>query len=395
MDQLELDMNRLSSAVLNLVDGLMARDSVRQDSGAMRLLRAAIDEFASIGRVYESTVLSSDKSQPSCTPEPSRARGGSSPDGGQRQPASQPNEPRKTRQSDSSAFTIWPNPAGEIADSENWTEPAASHEVAPSSPYEAETSMAPADITNVFGNGWMDRPYLHTQSLQHTCMARSQDSLAVLLVRIGFDMVHQSLLHDFSNPDALWRAVFRYAVHRHSREELLYTCRWFLGPGSQEIFRLAGVTVTNGISINPGLSRELHPLLDLDTTTAVVGSNRGSSGTGAYPLMSAVDVEEYVLGGGTRYVFPGILEIQCRSLRSQQTCFLNPDVFFPSGQTRPEGEVEHLVGASADRSCVIHVSQDRLFRNLAKTSLCLSRGPTYQRDLVDGAITAAVCRWTV
>jgi hypothetical protein len=101
--------------------------------------------------------------------------------------------------------------------------------------------------TNIFGNGWFGRrPLLPAINFTtgHPKMERNRDdSMSFRLVQITLSIGYECLLGDVQNPTARGLEIFHYALPHHSREELLFNLRWFLGPGVSDLQYLAHAVV--------------------------------------------------------------------------------------------------------------------------------------------------------
>ncbi|RDW68085.1 hypothetical protein BP6252_09481 [Coleophoma cylindrospora] len=303
-------------------------------------------------------------------------------------------------------------------------------------------------LSTVFGNGWPSQIPTHAISLRKSSSSAqleqpNEHSIALKLVQGTLNIAYDSLLHDFHNPTAIARRMFRYALLTHSREELLFSLRWFLGPGYREIHRLrhASFGDSSDQDDQPGLASNhlLRPEVDFFVEQI-----------NARPFLSASEIEEYLLKKGASFLDPHRMEISWEMINSPTHSFLSTIHTRSNDQMGPETR-GHLLNnstpstkrqATADEhmgntssmppqalrdvfssnaivkdSSINHellaktssqhdislqttyphpqlqryiVQVSTLVTSLVKVSACLGKGPGYERAMIDNAIITSV-----
>ncbi len=238
---------------------------------------------------------------------------------------------------------------------------------------------------NVFTNGW-----LSTLPLPYTSSAARGVQGGFFGHDLTNRIVHSTLfyvyhiLHDSENSSSgLANEIFNHSLKAHSREELLYNIRWFLGPGQGEMHRLS----TAGTVELP----TLNPIVDVGALGSI-GPHTESDMTHRH-LLTAHGVEEYLTSRMVRRVDEDTLEIWGAAdadgayedqpadlVKSASSNFFNMDLFFPSTPSRSEQEV-------APRQVpldlpTVRFSESIFLRGLANSSLCLTYGPSYRMDRI-------------
>jgi hypothetical protein len=249
---------------------------------------------------------------------------------------------------------------------------------------------------NIFGNGWMDQvpAALISQTTDGKVRQLEADSLALSIVNSSLYYAYYALWEsqDSSNQ------IFRQAIQLHPREELLFNLRWFLGPGINEMYRLAGVPFNTLLLDWPSNVPSLHPIIDSEVMFDVQGLQPGHPATGS-SFINADDVASFLYSKTLRYVGGDVLELTIDHLSNgrlepspskpyfeRQPTFLNMDVFFPSSA---EWTAVDNGTHKATQKQTILVSKSVLFKNLSDISLCLSYGPGFQKQNLEGAVLAS------
>lgn len=249
---------------------------------------------------------------------------------------------------------------------------------------------------NVFGNGWMQVPRVLESLNSHGSVNQSrQVSMSLMVVSSALYYAYRSL-HESSDPS---NPIFRYALNIHTREELLFNLRWFLGPGNSEMHRLTSVTF-NTLPLNwPSEVPSLQPMIDSEIISDVDGLKPNHpANEGAF--LNADQVTSYLNLESLRYVRDDVLELTIddsnyggfgSGLSGEYSkipsCFLNADLFFPSaaGERSSRDDVSMTMRKSS-----IFISKSVLFKNVSNVSLCLSYGPGFRKDYLEGALSASI-----
>ncbi|KAI5455987.1 hypothetical protein BGZ63DRAFT_518452 [Mariannaea sp. PMI_226] len=258
---------------------------------------------------------------------------------------------------------------------------------------------------NIMGNGWTgDVPFSYTASLDQDTGFSAPQSISNLLIQATLYYVYYILL-EAKNVSSSEEAsnIFRYALRFHSRDELLFNLRWFLGPGQSEAHRLSktGFQIfdSQGYKNLPILS----PLIDLHALNDAQAGNTYHLST-SQTLINADGVEAYLLRRGFRRISQDIREVDLevdveesfgtaealqRSSLAAQSDLLNADVFFPvvpKGRSRMPTTSLHRTPTTR----TVRFSETRFLRLLiTQASHCLAYGPGYRRDRLHDLIEAA------
>lgn len=255
--------------------------------------------------------------------------------------------------------------------------------------------------TNVLGNGWTrDLPFSYTATLGQAVGYPVVQSLSTVIIQATLYYVYYILLeaNDVSYSDAA-KVIFRYALKLHSRDELLFNIRWFLGPGQREAYRLsiAGFQILD--TQEHGNIPTLHPSLDSDALSDIQAKSIHNPGPHG-EILNANGVEAYLLQRGVRRIAQDILEIDLEQrdkyceAQSEPYSTINPnlisaDVFFPAASPRGSREaVTPTKQASTIRT--VRFSESNFIRLLVtQASHCLAYGPGYRKDRLPDLIEAA------
>jgi hypothetical protein len=165
-------------------------------------------------------------------------------------------------------------------------------------------------IRNPFGNGWADYvPRKYIESLRR-CHPSSTDStrLGVRILQYTMTFAHDTLTG--SLPVEHGERAFKFALFYSSKEEILNSVRWFLGPGYEEIHRLGYFSPEeDGIArmLNDGLT-SMRPLT-ADLTRFAQMSNECSPDEKKQNFLNAFGIEEYLEKKGARFVDADTLEV--------------------------------------------------------------------------------------
>lgn len=255
--------------------------------------------------------------------------------------------------------------------------------------------------TNVLGNGWTrDLPFSYTATIGGAVGHPIAQSMSTLIIGATLYYVYYILLeaNDATYSDAA-KDIFRYALKLHSRDELLFNIRWFLGPGQREAYRL-GITEFLILDVQDHEDfPTLSPTVDSDALRDIQAQKIHSSSL-HQTLLNASGVESYLLQRGVRRIARDILEIDLgrrdsyREAQSQTTFtfnfnLINADVFFPAvPQEGSRAAAVPTQQASATRT--VRFSESTFIRLLAtQASHCLAYGPAYRKDRLPDLIEAA------
>lgn len=253
-------------------------------------------------------------------------------------------------------------------------------------------------VQNVMGNGWMGHFPLPNggASVGGTMQNSQPDSLSINIIHFAMRRAYFALVEAGSPAHSLALWAFKPKLQQRSREEVLLTLRWVLGPGHATLHQLAKRPL-EALGA-PRNAPTLHPLVD----DAAMQSFKDLYPQEMEPFLSAQDVQELLVYNGLRYIDNNVLELfiqidadgrwvmpfpEARPIR-QPSDFLNPHVFFPSSRasTRSQGGV----GSRSPRMTHIYISQSTFLYHLSSFTVCLAHGPAFVRACVQQVIKASL-----
>ena len=195
----------------------------------------------------------------------------------------------------------------------------------------------------VFGNGWLgqlpvDFARLNESSQFDQPLTSDMYNLALKLLRTTLNIAYYSLLGNVRDPTRLGRNMFRYALSHHSKEELLYTLRWFLGPGNLNMIRLGSACLT------PIPSNERHdaftkhllrPVVDSSVEKTLYRHHNLNENPPAF--LDAFGIERCLLARGARFIDQNRIEMAWQlSETSDRISASNPQL--PSNESPYQGD---------------------------------------------------------
>ncbi|KAK3353797.1 hypothetical protein B0T25DRAFT_581490 [Lasiosphaeria hispida] len=371
--QLENTIERMGSAFLDLADNMLQSNVVTQDRNLMQKLGKTTENIVELARELE------EENDEHDTPSPALVEQNLGFD------MAMPTLP-----------TAWPDPTFPV----NFPSPVdTSYQLdwppGPSQPVPATLNP------NIFGNGWFGQVATSFTSLppltpQHP--STTDNPLGFKIIHTTLQVVYHALFGTPQAPaDDTFRRVFAYSLRYHSRDELLFNIRWFLGPGYLEMYRLGNISFVTSpfaqvfrAATEDKRIGELDPAVDVDAFREVVPVGEGES------YVNANAVEMYLWDKGVR--FQGENDVVEVSLDDDEVGrhmrpwdFVNFDAFFIGDRSLSSraGDAGQA-GWQNPRPHAMWVSQARLLINLVEISVCLASGPGYQRAMIDRAIAASV-----
>jgi len=289
---------------------------------------------------------------------------------------------------------------------------------------------------SLFGNGWFDqRPnniILNSPNEIHSG-GRFEESFAMKIIQSTLELAYLALLGEEKDIAELQMQMFRFSLRYHSREELLFNLRWFLGPGRSNFpvlgyasfgFDNKDITPLNSESINFGIGSPniLNPFVDVSAIEEVNNEPVKSD------LLNAVGVESYLRRMGAIYIDDNVVQMEIEaggdlsaggvllsttrgrspgpgleklngspqetgSSFTSSTFGTPGDTSLPSldsfGVPDPHGLPEQHSSPSSFRQMVT-LNLPLLLQNLAAISMCLGKGPGYLQKDVEQAIISSV-----
>jgi hypothetical protein len=284
---LEATVDKLSQAFLELMDDIINSEACKQDSGVLGKLATVAAQVLALSRDKSQDdpfAELSNRNQPaiSSAPEPSHA-----------------NLVRLTPSTSDVSISI-ATPRLPTA------QPSTTKQSLQLSPSNGEGAVFPEYLLTLcspFGNGWIDQlpRFITSQDFGSSdAPAIDQSSFAFRLLNNTLQNAYWSLTGETLEHITASHRIFRFALMYHSKDELLFNLRWFLGPGiaaSQVLMqKSASATVSMGDD-----SRLLNPNVDL----AAVEHSQSGSGfvSGAYESYLSVDeIDRYLRGRNARYI---------------------------------------------------------------------------------------------
>jgi hypothetical protein len=259
----------------------------------------------------------------------------------------------------------------------------------------------PPAIANVFGNGWPGHPppvytTLRDMGIDHQI---SFHALSLKVIHFALQRAYFTLLESVDISTGLVHSMFQFSLARHSRQDILFTIRWFLGPGHAEMYRLAIAPFGPPPAMEIPPIPILNPIVDTEALENLDGRHSRVS-FAEQPFLNSNSVVTYLLSKGIRIVDDDTLEWpasigntfapvqappQHSSDPSKYSTFLSADTFFPSGHVQDLGTSSRLSSVQMGR-----ISQSLLFRSLSDISVCLAFGPGFRTECLDRAISASI-----
>ncbi|KAK6541399.1 hypothetical protein TWF694_007211 [Orbilia ellipsospora] len=293
---------------------------------------------------------------------------------------------------------------------------------------------------SIFGNGWLDQAPKNISFIgpQQFGFNYENHKIAITLLHTTLSTAYDALLNkdERNDPTPLGKSMFQYALLYYSKQELLYTLRWFLGPGSSQIYRLRFINNTPKpvtCSASDIISRFFTPVVDSND----IHTPQQKTPT----FLDAFGIELYLKRRGAKFLdshkmeipsveeFPPLLAVKSSHTISapaiksldgsiglpnsnevarityQQDYFAMPptnlidflslNVFTGGKQaTNDTPSTDSFRSLSTKESgvakakpLIIHIS--KLLENLTLVSNCLLAGPGYQWESIEMAILAS------
>ena len=184
---------------------------------------------------------------------------------------------------------------------------------------------------NYLGNGWLGRlPNLITEPKIGTkeIPKFDQHSFAFRLLHQTLQAAYWSLNSNTEAYSAISNRMFRFSLLHHSKEDLLFNLRWFLGPGLDQ----SGLLMNGSLGMNNELAGNSSILSPSDD---FVASNGYELNTERFPsdilgnYLSISEIDEYFQQMGARSIDFDTIEI-CVPLSKFQK---SVEIAFPSAES--------------------------------------------------------------
>ncbi|KAH7417270.1 hypothetical protein BKA64DRAFT_295511 [Cadophora sp. MPI-SDFR-AT-0126] len=311
----------------------------------------------------------------------------------------------------------------------------------------------------VFGNGWFGlQPEMLSQlSPKNGDLDRLDSSFGVKLLQTTLSIAYDYLMDESGSHHDTIMHIYGFALMYHTKQELLFNLRWFLGPGIRALRALGravfgfhsslSLQYLNAISsdVKPKI---LNPLVD---ALALVEAQK------KYPTiqyLNAFDVENYIISKGAFYIgqdivrlkisdddrlgsewpgntpnlyntnrttlldempgylpttaedFPSALEFSSISTFPPESSVSTNSSNDWNGRSNFDSDTQDQIGRKDTSLKDIHqtipirgnvrtLSVPVLLQNLAKRSQCLGTGPGYPTSTVDLAIELATVDYSL
>jgi hypothetical protein len=155
---------------------------------------------------------------------------------------------------------------------------------------------------NTFGNGWFGfKPSISHLLIRGASSTTCDGDFAFELVQTTLNLLYNSFIEYRNEPTFVGMKICRLALLYHTREEILFNLRWFLGPGylaSRALCRaICGFDRTLSIqSFNTVTSNNEAKVFSpfIDAHALIESSNEIPQ----HAFMNALDVEEYLVSKG-------------------------------------------------------------------------------------------------
>lgn len=256
-------------------------------------------------------------------------------------------------------------------------------------------------VTNVFGNGWAGDLPLPLEPQQQPWLRPNLGASTTL----SLEIVQFTLLHAYDAlvkaRDASDRAVFQtfgLALRYHSKEELLYTLRWFLGPGHQEMYRLGSLDSQQ----EPIRQANANAFPSHPSAASYHGYWNGAAhfdSADSKKFLSANEVVSTLVSRGAVNIDQNTIklwvedtkgvnaEYQDKKFSPSKVNFWDASVFF---SLSPSSGLKHLPDSNSPNMQPIYISKPLLVRHLGEISACLLFGPAFREELLQSVIIASV-----
>ncbi|KAH7309801.1 hypothetical protein B0I35DRAFT_482542 [Stachybotrys elegans] len=272
-----------------------------------------------------------------------------------------------------------------------WTEPATSHEqhvteilpsqadyglvqtqssVASPSNYVNEMAQDPRLRINIFGNGLMFRlaPDNLFASINEV-KPRLDDSLGVFITHMAIYRGYQALLRDKDVTSPRLRLAFGVSLSVFSRDELLRTLRYILGPGSARMGRLASINLNrcfDYMAQNSAVPDDVREYFaEMSTAGTFVNSDE-----------LAQLIREKTLGEADEETLDMMVDVKSLGQAGRE----GPDWAAQGDGMAPEDDFPVRL---------VRVSKYTLVDSIARSGTCLGQGPLFRKSDLDSLILAS------
>ncbi|KAH6877170.1 hypothetical protein B0T10DRAFT_194516 [Thelonectria olida] len=248
----------------------------------------------------------------------------------------------------------------------------------------------------IYGNGWSvnNHPVLGANVNQYwgPRVPLAPGSFAYRLAKASLTIAYLILSKNIHPPipHSEEHRIFGKELCYRGRDDLLIRLRWLLGPGNEFMYRV--VDLPYGQHGDQIFTRsDLDPTFDELGWPAITKARLDRDGSARY--LSILGIEKQLLALGGRIVDAETLELNIvnpagqpsnaapsEAVPAQSDSWSFVDFYAPN-QMRSEPQV-----------LTMQLSIGLLVSNLAKSAVCLMRGPGYPRDSLGGAIQASVTK---
>ncbi|KAH7364304.1 hypothetical protein BKA65DRAFT_546193 [Rhexocercosporidium sp. MPI-PUGE-AT-0058] len=190
----------------------------------------------------------------------------------------------------------------------------------------------------IFGNGWfgLQPEILSRLSPTDADLGRLDSSFGVILLQTTLSVAYEYLIDTTGTHWPVATDMYQFALLYHSREELLFNLRWFLGPGLRTLRGLgravfgfsSALSLQYLNAVNSGMEPKiLNPLVD---ALALIEAQKN------FPVvqyLNAFEVEDYIISKGAFHIDRYVVYLRVPDDdRLSQTWSGSPTRFYNSTQ---------------------------------------------------------------
>ncbi|KAK0719366.1 hypothetical protein B0H67DRAFT_572975, partial [Lasiosphaeris hirsuta] len=281
--QLESTIERMSSAFLGLADNMLQSSAVIRDRDLMQKLGKTTENIINLARSLEGENDEHD------TPSPTPAEQNTGSDMAMAtSPPAWPDPP---------TFPLIFPPPADASYQLHWSA------AGPSDPVPALLNP------NIFGNGWFDQvatSYTALPPLTPSPPSTADNPLGFKIIHTTLQVIYHALFgspHPPTVTNDTARRVFAYSLRYHSRDEILFNIRWFLGPGYLEMYRLGNISFSGGpfAQVFGAAVAEEKRIGELDPAVDADAFREVGPAAGEASYVNANAVEMYLWDRGVRF----------------------------------------------------------------------------------------------
>lgn len=301
-------------------------------------------------------------------------------------------------------------------------------------------------LENPFGNGWVSKlPQVLEVVSKRSSVKVDQNSFGFRLLQFTLQNAYWALFNATNANPNISESMFRFARPFHSKEELLYNIRWFIGPGRSDSHILMDKSLHDLDALLKDDENILDPMINIVAIEEMKLKQVYSPSSKLGTFFSVKEIEDYLGAKDARYIDQNTLEISVISPNPILE-ILSPDVQSKVtingntglgilNQSDETGEMQNLglfsspsdaatqfsyqypisnaemplsspnnyeqtpISSASSAQLLpcgkyihrrIRVQVQTLLHSLTDISVCLVKGPGYEQSVLETAITSAV-----